>query len=357
MRRAAALTIALCTMTAVSAADVPLKTLVEHAHWKRARAAADARLKANPNDAEALCLQSRVLTAFHNPDAALAPAEKAVALDGRSAEYHWQLAQVAGELASRANLFRQLGLAKRFRSEAEAAVAIDPKHVQALIGLMIFYVKAPGIAGGDSKKASAIVEQVMAIDKADGYIAQSRLMQEQQAGADIEAVLLKALEADASRFDVQALVMNFYAQPAKNKLDLAERHAKAANTIDPDRIGPYAVLAGVYATQERWTELDAVIAGAEKQIPDNLSPYLRAAGALLQTGKDLGRADRYARKYLTQEPEPNAGSHALAHWRLGLILEKEGRRPDAIAEVEIATKLDPKLEAAQKDLKRLKSST
>lgn len=55
-----------------------------------------------------------------------------------------------------------------------------------------------------------------------------------------------------------------------------------------------------------------------------------------------------------QEPEPVAPSFAIAHWRLGLILEKQGRKSEAIAEIEIATKLDKKFEPAQKDLKRLR---
>jgi len=44
----------------------------------------------------------------------------------------------------------------------------------------------------------------------------------------------------------------------------------------------------------------------------------------------------------------------VAHWRLGLILDKAGRKAEAVSELQIATKLDPKFEQAQKDLKRIK---
>ena len=137
--------------------------------------------------------------------------------------------------------------------------------------------------------------------------------------------------------------------------ELAEKEALTARKIDADRTAPYSVLAAVYATGERWPDLDAVLGEAEKKIPDNLSPYLRASGTLLATGKDLARAERYARKYLSQEPEPNSTTPAVAHWRLGLILEKEGKKAEAVAELQTATKLDPKFEQAQKDLKRLKT--
>lgn len=38
-----------------------------------------------------------------------------------------------------------------------------------------------------------------------------------------------------------------------------------------------------------------------------------------------------------------------------MILEKAGKKSEAIAELQAATKLDPKFEPAQKDLKRLKT--
>lgn len=57
---------------------------------------------------------------------------------------------------------------------------------------------------------------------------------------------------------------------------------------------------------------------------------------------------------MTQEREGGQPSHGAAQWRLGLVLEKAGRRTDAIAALETAVRLDPSLEAAKKDLKRVK---
>jgi len=56
-------------------------------------------------------------------------------------------------------------------------------------------------------------------------------------------------------------------------------------------------------------------------------------------------------KYLTQqEPEGNTPPLAVAHWRLGLALEKQGKKQ----ELQIAVQMKPDLKEAQKDLKRLK---
>ena len=47
-------------------------------------------------------------------------------------------------------------------------------------------------------------------------------------------------------------------------------------------------------------------------------------------------------------------ARAQAHRNLGLVLEKEGRKADAIAALEQAIKLKPDFDDAKKDLRRLR---
>jgi tetratricopeptide (TPR) repeat protein len=349
------LTIAYVLLTPLGAAS-PAVDLAEHGHWKRLKAQIEPRAAANPGDAEAQSLLSAVRLVYRDPEGALAPAEKAVALDGKNVEFRFQLAEVVGELASNASVFKQIGLARRYKREIDTALTIDARHTKSMMGLMEFYNRAPGIVGGDKKKAVEISDRILAIDKVDGYIAKVRLLSRESPPplAQIEQLYVQAVQADPSRFEPHINLASIYASGATPRWALAEKEALTAKKIDPDRTASYAILAAVYATGERWADLDAALADAEKQVPDNLSPYLRASGALLASGKDLARAERYARRYLSQEPEPNASTHAVAHWRLGLILEKAGRKADAIAELQTATTLDPKFEPAGKDLKRLK---
>ena len=75
---------------------------------------------------------------------------------------------------------------------------------------------------------------------------------------------------------------------------------------------------------------------------------------LLTSGKDLPRAERYLRKYLTMEPEAGEPPLAAAHWQLGQVLEREGKKTDAIPEMEEAVRLQPDLKEAKEGLKRLK---
>src|SRR5215210_7871591 len=86
----------------------PGADLAEHGHWKRVKALVEPRVAANPNDAEAQWLLSRLRMVQRDYDGALGPAEKAAALDPKNVEYRWQLAQVIGEQASSASIFKQV---------------------------------------------------------------------------------------------------------------------------------------------------------------------------------------------------------------------------------------------------------
>jgi tetratricopeptide (TPR) repeat protein len=95
---------------------------------------------------------------------------------------------------------------------------------------------------------------------------------------------------------------------------------------------------------------------AEKAVPDHLAPYYQAGRITFLQGPDYARSEKCFRKFLTQEPEPGPMTLPHAHWRLGLTLDKLGRRADAIAEMEQATRLKPDFEEAVKDLRRLRGS-
>jgi len=145
----------------------------------------------------------------------------------------------------------------------------------------------------------------------------------------------------------------FYGSDLQKKYDLAEKYADESLQLNDGRVEPYTVLAQVYANEQRWNDLDAIVAKSEKYVPDSFGAHYQAARILLAIGKDLPRAERYFRKYLTMEPEGEQPPWAGAHWRLGLVLEKEGRKAEAIAELQQALQLAPDYKPAKDDLKRL----
>ena len=338
----------------VRAADPMLEALADDGHWKRLRAAVEPRLKANPADAQANYYMAAVRQAFGDLNGALPLAEKAVQLDGRVSDYHYMLAVICGQLAEKVGVFRALGLVGRFKREVQAAIDLDPQNIDALWAQMEFYLQAPRIVGGDKKKARANADRIFAINPSRGNLAYARVILKENPQADVANYYVNAALADPHSYGGRVQLANFYASDRQRKYDPSEKEAREALKINPGRVGAFSLLAALSAMQERWSELDAILVQSEKHIPDNLYPYYQAGRILLGTGKDLPRAERYFRKYLAQEPEAGAPPLAAAHWRLGLVLEKMGRKAEAIAEFEKAIRLDPKFEPAQKDLKRLK---
>jgi tetratricopeptide (TPR) repeat protein len=322
--------------------------LIDGGHFKRLRALVATR---NATDPETLFLTAAVKHIWGDLDAAEKLAEQAVAKDPNNARYHYRLAQIEGEKAQKASVLHQLGLARRFKKEAETALALDPNYVRALQNMIDFYMLAPGIVGGDKAKAHAIAGQLMKIDPAEGYRAQVTLARYDKQDGRIEELLRKAVEARPDSYDVRMALGDWCAN--QKKFEEAERHAREAVRLHPDRAAPHGLLAAVLVQQDKWTDLDAALVQSEKADPDNLQPYFRAANNCLARKVELPRAERYLRKYLTQEPEPRAPSLAGAHWRLGLVLEQQSRKPEALAELQQAVKLDAD-SPAKADLKRLK---
>ena len=336
--------------------DPAPEALIKAGHWKRARPLVEQRYQANPGDARSAYLLSQVKAAFGDLDAAVTLAEKAVTLDSSNAEYHSQLGIVCGETAEKASLFAKAGWAHRFKEETDKAAALDPKNLDARFALMEYYLQAPRLMGGSRQKAGAMAEEISRINRAQGYLAQARLAQEDKDATREEAAFLKALEAAPEDYEILVSTAAFYNRDTQKKYDQAEKQSRRAVKVSPGQVSAYSSLAFALAAVERWPDLDAALAEAEKNVPDDLSPYYQAGRALLYTGKDMPRAERYFRRYLAQEPEGEAPTLAHAHWRLGLVLEKEGRKAEAVAEIETALRMRPDLTEAKKDLKRLQGS-
>lgn len=207
-------------------------------------------MKANPSDAEAAALLSRVRKAFGDVDGALPLAETAVKLEPKVADYHWQLADIVGDMAERASVFKQFGLGRRFKQEAEAVMALDPAHIDSREGMLVFYIQAPGVIGGDRKKADQMAEEIGRIRSGAGLLARARVLTETKTAGDLEGLYRQAAEAAKSasvKYEATVALLNLYLSPKTSRPDAAEQQARALLNIDPHRAGPYAGLAALVA--------------------------------------------------------------------------------------------------------------
>ena len=332
------------------------ETLIERGHYKQARALLEKRLAANGNDADAMFQMALVKLEFREVEPAIQLAEKAVALKPKDARTHSALADCYGQKAGGdVGMFEGLKLARAFRKEAEAALALDPMNYNALHSMMEFYLEAPGIAGGSMSKANEMAEKIASIDAAKGNAAKGEIALHEKQFDQALGFYQKAVDADPKSYDALTRLAALYAAEKWRDLAKAEQYAQKAIALDPARALAYGILAQTKIWGEKWSELDQVIAQAEKATPDDFIYYYRAARVLLVSGKDNARAEKFLRKYLSQEPEGGTPTLATGHWQLGLALEKLGRKQAAVAELQTAVKMDPQLKPAKSDLKRLQS--
>jgi tetratricopeptide (TPR) repeat protein len=351
LRFTALLALVLAVATVASAATP--EQLVDDGHFKQARALLDRQLQSNPNDPELNWLAARIHRAFGDLPGAIGYAQKAVQLAPQKADYHLTLAELQGRLAQQSSMLKQAMLARTIHKELETAFQLEPSNLDARWGLLQYYWLAPSIVGGDKSKARTMATDIGKLNAAQGFVAQAVLAADEKRTADVESNYRKAIELDPKNYDARISLAQFYYAEDQRKYDQAEVQYRAAVKINPLRIDGYTGLAAVYAQRSQWPQLDTVLAESERAIGDNYQPYYEAGIILLNNGKDLPRSERYLRKYMGQEAEGNAASLPEAHWRLGQVLDKLGRRPEAIAELNTAVKMNPYLDAAKKDLKRL----
>jgi tetratricopeptide (TPR) repeat protein len=276
----------------------------------------DAALK-NPRNGEVLLLLAKSHFELRQFDAAVANAERAVAVAPGSSLYHEWLGRALGEKASKSSWFSALSLARKTQQEFETAVRLNPKNFSAVQALIEFDCAAPGIAGGGEDKALPKIEQLAAMDEAEGHYAAGNCRRQKK----------DYLAADAE-FD-KALV-----------------NAKSPDLIFD--IGDYAL-----KRNQPQRLLAAVDAGQKVSPLDARTKFYRAAALILQKQKP-DEAESLLREYLNTAPRRTGYPRpSLAHNWLGRLFENQNNPEAAAREYATSLHVDPKDKTAQEALRRL----
>ncbi len=330
-------------------------SLLEQGHYHQLRAVAQERLNHDPRDAEALFWMSAVYDAYGEFDRAVDFAHRATEAAPNSSEYHCQLADALGDEALKLGIFGGgVPLARQMRHELDLSLQLDPSNIRCLKESMGLYEQAPVLVGGSKAKARETLQRIYRISQADGCLAEAALLQMQKRPLpEIEAPLRRAVQANPRFYRALIDLTSVLASDGYRHYPEAEHFARQAVDADPGRAAAYVYLAAIYAHQQRWSDLDEAVAEAERRVPDNHAPLFSAAVVLLESNADLSRAERYLRQYLSHEPEAGAPTRSSAHWKLGLVLEKQGRLADAANELRAAAAENSNDPAFKKDFKRI----
>ncbi len=338
----------------LAAADPSLESLREAGRWKQLRTRVTPWLAQAPEDPNALLWASQVKQAFGDLEAAYALIAKAAKARPEDAAIQAQLAACAGQKAQAASALSQMSLAREMKKAGEKALALNPKDVETANMMMQFYWMAPGLVGGDKDKARALAASVSAFDPVRGLLMQADLALKEKDRGRAEGLMKQA----ATRPDATAAALLSYASFLANgepkRVDEALVQARKAVALEPGRASAHAMVAALLSVQGKFADADAALAAAEKAVPENPLPLYTVARTLITEGKEIPKAEALLRRYLAKEPEGGAPDHAAARWRLGQALEKQGRKAEAITELEAALVRRPDLKGAKEDLKRLK---
>ena len=271
----------------------------------------------SPRDGEVLFLLAKSHFELRQFDAAVANAERAVAVAPGNSLYHEWLGRSFGEKASKSSWFSALSLARKTQQEFETAIRLNPKNYSAIQALIEFDCTAPGIVGGGEDKALLKIEQLAAMDEAEGHYAAGNCRRQK-----------KDYPAAEAEFD-KALV-----------------NAKSPELIFD--IGDYAM-----KRNQPQRLLTVVAAGQQASPGDPRTKFYRATALILLKQKP-DEAESLLREYLSTAPRRTGYPRpALAHDWLGRLFENQNNRDAAAREYATSLHTDPKDKTAQEALRRL----
>jgi len=267
--------------------------------------------------ADALVAQGLAALRGGDADKAIDLLKDAVAKSPKNVEAHYHLGEAYGQAAQKANIFSQMSLAGKCKDEFLATVALDPHHLDARFGVMQWYLQVPGFAGGSEEKALEQAVEIRKLDPLRGHLAYA-------------SIYRKQAKPDLVRAEYVAIPKE---QPASPKA-----HYFYGSYLITEKNYP-----GATAEFESALKLDAHYMPAIFQIG-----HVAAV-----SGSDLARGEEYLKRYLAYKPTSEEPGLHRAHFWLGGIYEKQGKKAEAKNAYATSLKINANQKDVQEALKRV----
>lgn len=270
-----------------------------------------------PNDPQALFTLGRIALVQNEAAKAADYLEKAVAKAPNNASYHFWLGQAYGTQAQSASLFGQASLAKKTQAEFERAVQLDPNNLEAREGLMEYYLLAPGIMGGSDEKALAEAAEIRKRDAFEGHKAFGRIYSHDK------------------------------------KADLARNEYIAAVREQPNAPKTHYHLGTFYLFEKNYKAALEEMDAALKLDPSYMPAVFQIGHLAVLSSSNFARGEESLRRYLAYVPKAGEPPLGRAHYWLGGIYEKQGKKAEAKASYAQALKLNPGAKDVAEAMKRV----
>jgi tetratricopeptide (TPR) repeat protein len=134
-------------------------------------------------------------------EAGVADAEKAVALNGKNAEYYRILGTLCGQVIPANPIMGGLTFGKRAKEALDKAIELDPKSARARVAHGVGYYYLPRNFGGGPDNAINDYKQAIALDpkSAEAYLWLGVALAKQHQNAQAREAFTKSLQLDPDR--------------------------------------------------------------------------------------------------------------------------------------------------------------
>ena len=342
-------------------------------HYEEVEAHLQTLLKTSSDKGEIHFLLGRFAAWDGRTDDAFDHFEKAAEFSPQHADYYWWLAQMYGQKAIKASIFRKPGHARNTKKSLEKAIVLDPDHIDARFRLMGYHLYAPGIFGGKKKEAQNQADQIKMCDPIRGHLAQATIYRRKDELDKAERELRTALEKDPSN-DLSVLQLSGYlrrTERLEEAVDLLESYvqqhpfsSRALSTLRTyllslkqlDRAYRAAEQCLKITTDSLSVRRDTTVSSFEKIITFQARKMnaLYALGRIsAESGDRLDLGLEYFKECLQILPPGSDRTRGNAYNRIGEIYLHQNEIQKAREAFQTALKWRPKQESARKALEKL----
>jgi tetratricopeptide (TPR) repeat protein len=261
--------------------------------------------------------QGRAAMQARKFDDAATSFERAVELNPSRSEYHLWLGHAYTRQLATANFIRKGMIGRRIGPQYDKAVELDSSSIPAAEARVDFYLEAPGMVGGGVDKAKTEAARLTRLNAYAGGFARAKIADKEKLPEQTES-------------EYRGLMRSF-----------------------PDSTRPVVALATLLQSRERFPEAFEVIDARLARFPSDTVMIYQLGRAAALSGRELTRGEAALRKFLGLLGVSDPSSRASAHFRLGMIREKQGDVANARLQYDSAVALNPRYDEAIAARKRL----
>jgi len=278
----------------------------------------------NPDNADAQYYLARIYLGMGDIDNAESFCKTAVELAPNNPLYHKWLANVYVAKINHVGMFKKWSVAKKIKRHFLIAVTLDENDYEARFGLIQYYCRAPGIAGGSKKEARKQVEILTQKSPYWGRLASFNV--------NLSAEAYRQAEQDC-----YTLMTEFP--------DSTDTHMNMLMTLGYH-----------YQKQKAYATAVSIFEKVIERQPDRWYAWYQIGRTGALSGQNLERAEACLQHYIEHNDMNSQPGIAAAYWRLGMIYTHRGDRKMACTAYRKCLELDPDHKEARKALKKNKCS-